>query len=66
MGHDVVLAVMMVAAILLPPVLPAAEPPAGAAAKLWTVMVYMSADNNLEPDGIHDFNEMESVGSTTT
>ncbi len=29
----------------------------------WTVMVYMSADNNLEEYGILDFMEMSSVGS---
>jgi hypothetical protein len=50
--------------LLLPAVLPAASPPADGTVKQWTVMVYMSADNNLEPDGIHDFNEMETVGST--
>jgi len=58
------LAVMLLAALLLPSVLPAADPGADPSVKLWTVMVYMSADNNLEPDGIHDLNEMESVGST--
>jgi hypothetical protein len=30
----------------------------------WTFMVYLDADNNLEPFGIIDFNEMEKVGST--
>ena len=30
----------------------------------WTVMIYMSADNNLESAGIHDMNEMEVAGST--
>lgn len=30
----------------------------------WTFMVYLDADNNLEPDGIDDFLEMASVGST--
>lgn len=30
----------------------------------WTVLVYMNADNDLEPYLIEDFNEMESVGST--
>lgn len=30
----------------------------------WTFMVYMSADNNLEPAGVHDLNEMEVAGST--
>ena len=32
--------------------------------KSWTFMVYLDADNNLEPDGIDDFLEMASVGST--
>ncbi len=59
------LAAMLLVALLLAPVLPASGPAAGSAQKSWTVMVYMSADNNLEPDGIHDLNEMESVGSTT-
>jgi len=31
----------------------------------WTFMVYLGADCDLEPFGIIDFNEMESVGSTT-
>ncbi len=30
----------------------------------WVFMVYMAADNNLEPAGIEDLNEMELVGST--
>lgn len=30
----------------------------------WTFMVYMDADNNLEPDSVDDFLEMASVGST--
>jgi hypothetical protein len=28
---------------------------------IWTIMVYMDADNNLEQDGLNDINEMESV-----
>lgn len=31
----------------------------------WTFMVYLDADNNLEPDGLQDFLEMASVGSST-
>jgi hypothetical protein len=34
------------------------------AQKEWTIMVYMAADNNLEPAAIDDINEMEMVGST--
>ncbi len=30
----------------------------------WTVMVYIAADNNLEPAGLWDLNEMEAVGSS--
>ncbi len=30
----------------------------------WTFMVYLDGDNNLEEDGISDFNEMEAVDST--
>ncbi|MDX8540092.1 clostripain-related cysteine peptidase [Mesorhizobium abyssinicae] len=30
----------------------------------WTVMVFMNAKNNLEPDAITNFEEMASVGST--
>lgn len=32
--------------------------------KLWTVMVYMAGDNNLDPDGVQDLIEMKRVGST--
>jgi len=31
---------------------------------LWTVMVFLNADNDLEQYGIADMNEMEAVGST--
>lgn len=30
----------------------------------WTVLVYLDADNDLESAGIHNFNQMEVVGST--
>ena len=30
----------------------------------WTFIVYQDADNNIEAAGVHDFNEMEVVGST--
>lgn len=32
--------------------------------KTWTVMVYMDADNNLDPAGVDDIHEMQAVGST--
>jgi len=38
---------------------------AGAVDANWTFMVYLDGDNNLEPDGIDDMNEMEVVGSTS-
>lgn len=50
---------LALAAILTIPSVPAQ----GAQAK-WTFMVYMDADNNLEPDGIDDFLEMAQIGST--
>lgn len=31
--------------------------------KEWTFMVYLDADNNLEPDSIDDFKEMAKIGS---
>ncbi len=34
------------------------------AAKEWTILYYLDADNNLEPDMLSDVNEMEEVGST--
>lgn len=40
-----------------------ADDPTRAFKAEWTFMVYMAADNNLEPDGIRDFNEMEMIGS---
>jgi hypothetical protein len=42
----------------------ARRPGPSAPKKKWTVMVYLNAANNLEPFGIEDMNEMESVGST--
>lgn len=44
-----------------PPVDPARQAQTTAA---WTVMVYIAADNNLEPAGLMDINEMEAVGSS--
>ena len=32
--------------------------------KEWTVIIYLDADNNLEGAGVHDMNELETVGST--
>ncbi|MFQ3548554.1 MAG: clostripain-related cysteine peptidase [Armatimonadota bacterium] len=30
----------------------------------WTILVYLNADNDLESSGIHNMNQMESIGST--
>jgi hypothetical protein len=32
--------------------------------KEWTFLIFMNADNNLDPNGVKDMNEMETVGST--
>jgi hypothetical protein len=40
-----------------------ADDPDRAMTAQWTFMVYMGADNNLENEGIADFNEMEIEGS---
>jgi hypothetical protein len=39
-------------------------PKTATAKKLWTFMVYMAGDNNLDPDGVQDLKEMKKVGST--
>ncbi len=44
--------------------LPAPPAPARAAVKEWTVLIYVSARNNLGNDAIKDVNEMEAAGST--
>lgn len=44
--------------------LPAAMPAAASSTKDWTFMVYMAADNNLDPAGVDDLSEMEVAGST--
>ena len=33
-------------------------------AKEWTILYYLDADNNLEPDMFDDVNEIEQIGST--
>jgi len=33
--------------------------------KVWTIMIYMNGDNNLEANAIEDFNEMEGVPELT-
>ena len=49
----------------LPAAVPEAPPaPARPAAKEWTVLIYVSARNNLGLEAIKDVNEMEAAGST--
>jgi hypothetical protein len=56
-------AIVLALAFILPgPSLPATPQVPGQ--KEWTIMVYEDGDNNLEPAGVHDMNEMETVGST--
>ena len=50
-----ILTAFLLVVLLVPPV-PAQE-------KDWTILVYMDADNNLEPVGVIDFLELSSVGS---
>ena len=52
------------AAVILVVIMVCAVPSPVQAAALWTVMVYMDGDNNLESAGIDDLNEMEAIGST--
>ncbi|MEM2976856.1 MAG: clostripain-related cysteine peptidase [Thermoplasmata archaeon] len=56
--------VLTVLALLL--LAPINQPRGEAGARLaeWSILVYLDADNNLEGAGIHDLNEMETVGST--
>jgi len=39
-------------------------PPIPPGHRVWTILVYFDADNNLEPALIKDFNELETVGTT--
>ncbi|RCK80048.1 MAG: Clostripain [Candidatus Ozemobacter sibiricus] len=38
--------------------------PVDAAPKKWTFMVFLNADNNLDPYGVEDMNEMAKIGSS--
>ena len=46
-------------------VLPISSAALSPATRKWTVLVYMNADNNLEPFGVEDVNEMESVADSS-
>lgn len=63
MKAEAVAALLLTVLFVLPgPVLPA--PAATEKLKEWSILVYEDGDNNLEGPGVHDINEMETVGST--
>jgi hypothetical protein len=43
-----------------------AQPPYTGAGQTWTILVYMVADNNLEPFGLGDLTEMMDIGSNAS
>jgi hypothetical protein len=47
-----------------PPIQPSVPARAPGMPSAWTVMVYIAADNNLDPQAMADVQEMEKVGST--
>jgi hypothetical protein len=54
----------ILALLLLLPIL-ATSPIVSASPAKWTFMVYLDADNNLDPAGIDDISEMQMVGSAS-
>lgn len=52
--------------VLLPALVLSAPVNAKQTADQWTVMVYIDADNNLEPYGLMNLQQLESVGSSDT
>ncbi len=60
-GAPAVLALALLALAQLQPLAPAGTDQPG---REWTLIIYLDADNNLEGAGVHDINEMETVGST--
>jgi len=63
MGRRVFSGIMLVLLVLLP-ILSSSSPVSASIAK-WTFMVYLDADNNLDPAGVDDISEMQAVGSTS-
>jgi cysteine peptidase C11 family protein len=43
-----------------------ARPVSNSQTAKWTILIFMNADNNLEPDGLLNFNQLARVGSTDT
>src|SRR5258706_15194646 len=60
-----VLSVLILAALLLSPINPSRFASAQAQQAKWTVMVYIAANNDLEPNSIINLMEMAAVGSTS-
>jgi outer membrane lipoprotein SlyB len=58
------LAVLSLIALLLSPAIPYQHALAQAKQAKWTIMVYVAANNNLEPNSIINLMEMAAVGST--
>jgi len=56
------LAVLLSMMFIVPPA--ASAPAQQLPVKEWTLIIWLDADNNLEGAGVHDMNEMETVGST--
>jgi len=54
----------ILALLLLLPIF-AISPVVSASPTKWTFMVYMDADNNLDPASVDDISEMQAVGSTS-
>jgi len=58
------IAVVLLFSALAFSVFPTLSPSSQALPPTWTLLVYLDADNNLEPYGIDDFVEMAAVGTT--
>ena len=58
--------IVATAALMVMPMLLLASNASGVPpGRLWTVMVYIDADNNLEPFGVANLEQLETVGSTS-
>ncbi len=58
--------IVTVAALMVMPMLLLTSNASGVPpGRLWTVMVYIDADNNLEPFGVMNLEQLETVGSTS-
>src|SRR6266481_672692 len=55
---------LLLVGLVLTPIQPAKITTAQGAQAKWTIMVYVAADNDLEPNSIINLMEMAAVGST--